>query len=84
MKIIITHFLFLIFLTHNLFALKPDSVYKVRPENYDLIYKELNIVTSDGYKIKTWFYPAQKLNHDIQQGWPYFTGKRRSHTDFYE
>ena len=53
------YFLILLFSAFNAFGLKPDSVYTVRPENYALIYKELDIITSDGYKIKTWFYPAQ-------------------------
>ena len=26
-----------------------------------MIYKELNVVTKDGYRIETWFYPAQPV-----------------------
>ncbi len=33
--------------------------YDVRPENYALIYKDLNVVTDDSIKIKAWFFPAQ-------------------------
>ena len=49
----------LVFFSYNSFALKPDSVYRVRPEKYALIYKEFNVKTPDGFNIKTWFYPAQ-------------------------
>jgi pimeloyl-ACP methyl ester carboxylesterase len=41
------------------FGLKPERDYRLRPENYALIYKELNVITNDGFKIKTWFFPAQ-------------------------
>jgi len=43
----------------NSFGLKPEREYRLRPENYALIYKELNVITNDGLKIKTWFFPAQ-------------------------
>ena len=43
----------------NAYGLKPEKEYKLRPENYALIYKELNVKTKDGLKIKTWFFPAQ-------------------------
>ena len=26
-----------------------------------MIYKELNVTTKDGYRIETWFYPAQDV-----------------------
>jgi pimeloyl-ACP methyl ester carboxylesterase len=51
--------LLLVILSLNVFALKPQKEYNVRPENYALIYKDLNIITDDGLKIKTWFFPAQ-------------------------
>lgn len=54
-------FLFIILYIQNIYGLKPDSVYIVRPENYGLIYKELEVHTQDGYNIKTWFFPAQEL-----------------------
>lgn len=41
-------------------AILPDTVYIRKPENLGLIYKELNVVTKDGYNIATWFFPAQK------------------------
>jgi pimeloyl-ACP methyl ester carboxylesterase len=49
----------LVILSLNVFALKPQKEYSVRPENYALIYKDLNVITDDGLKIKTWFFPAQ-------------------------
>jgi alpha-beta hydrolase superfamily lysophospholipase len=44
----------------RLFALKPIRGYVVRPNNYNLIYKEVNFSTSDGVTLKGWFLPAQK------------------------
>ncbi len=43
----------------NVLALKPEKKYIVTPEQYGLIYKDLNVVTKDGLKIKAWFFPAQ-------------------------
>lgn len=40
-------------------AIKPDRTYRFYPEKLGLIYKELDVVTADGIRIKTWFYPAQ-------------------------
>jgi alpha-beta hydrolase superfamily lysophospholipase len=70
----------------NVFALKPDTIYVVRPENYDLIYKELNICSPDGYKIKTWFFPAQKLIHKNKRkrGTPYFSWDNKHPTRAYK
>ena len=41
------------------FAIKPDRVYRFYPEKLCLIYKDLDVTTVDGIKIKTWFFPAQ-------------------------
>ncbi|MFV0598468.1 MAG: alpha/beta hydrolase [Bacteroidales bacterium] len=62
------------------FAIKPDRVYVLRPENLGLIYRDLNVITTDGLKIKTWFYPAQPAlsEKEINEAWnnpvkkPYF------------
>ena len=53
------------------FAIKPDSVYVLRPENLGLIYRDLNVTTSDGLKIKTWLYPAQPAlsEKEINEAW---------------
>lgn len=40
-------------------AIKPDRVYRFYPEKLCLIYKDLDVTTVDGIKIKTWFFPAQ-------------------------
>ncbi|GEM_PF-1163103 len=40
----------LVILSLNVFALKPQKEYNVRPENYALIYKDLNVITNDGLK----------------------------------
>lgn len=42
-------------------AIKPDKKYIRLPQNEGLIYKELPVLTEDGYKIKTWFFPAQDM-----------------------
>lgn len=41
------------------YAIIPDTVYIRRPEQLGLVYRDLNVVTKDNYKIKTWFFPAQ-------------------------
>ncbi len=40
-------------------AIIPDRTYRLYPESLGLIYKDLNVTTTDGLKIKTWFFPAQ-------------------------
>jgi len=41
------------------FAIKPDRTYRFYPEKLGLIYRDLDVITTDGLKIKTWFFPAQ-------------------------
>lgn len=41
------------------FAISPNRVYRFFPEKLGLIYKDLEVTTSDGLQIKTWFFPAQ-------------------------
>lgn len=43
----------------NCHAIIPDTVYIRKPESMGLIYKNLEVITNDGYKIETWFFPAQ-------------------------
>lgn len=43
----------------NCHAIIPDTVYIREPESMGLIYKNLEVITNDGYKIETWFFPAQ-------------------------
>ena len=43
----------------TVYSIKPDRRYRFYPEKLGLIYKEIKVVTPDGLKIKTWFYPAQ-------------------------
>lgn len=43
----------------TVYSIKPDRKYRFYPEKLGLIYKEIKVVTPDGLKIKTWFYPAQ-------------------------
>ena len=43
----------------NCHAIIPDTVYIRKPESMGLIYKNLEVITNDGYKIETWLFPAQ-------------------------
>lgn len=49
-----------ILLSLNSLAIKPDRKYIRLPQHVGLIYKKLNVTTPDGYRIETWFYPAQE------------------------
>lgn len=52
----------------NAYAIIPDRKYIRLPQNSGLIYKQLKVTTKDGYRIETWFYPAQDIPHpDSQQ-----------------
>lgn len=59
------------FLSVQLFAIKPDKTYRFYPEKLSLIYKDLDVVTPDGLKIKTWFFPAQLTpsGQEINDSW---------------
>ena len=56
----ILFFVFSIIFSIQVFALSPDSVYTLRPENWALMYRELDIKTKDSVNIKVWFVPAQE------------------------
>ncbi len=43
----------------SLFALKPEKEYKAIPSDYGVIFREVEFVTVDGFKLKGWFIPAQ-------------------------
>lgn len=43
------------------YAIIPDRKYVRLPQEVGMIYKELDVTTKDGYKIETWFYPAQDV-----------------------
>ena len=43
------------------YAIIPDRKYVRLPQEVGLIYKELDVTTKDGYRIETWFYPAQDV-----------------------
>lgn len=49
----------MLFFLHS-HAIKPDRKYIRLPQNAGLIYKRLNVITQDGYRLETWFYPAQE------------------------
>lgn len=64
-NIILTVVLLYVF---NLFALKPDSVYLIKPGACGLMYKEYKVNTTDGYILNAWFIPAQsELSADSLQ-----------------
>ena len=50
-----------IFLAFSSHAIIPDRKYIRLPQQEGLIYRELDVVTDDGYGIETWFYPAQDM-----------------------
>lgn len=41
-------------------GIRPDRTYVRLPEHLGLIYKTLDVRTQDGYRIRTWFFPAQE------------------------
>jgi len=43
----------------SIFGINPEKKYILKPEWYDIIYEEISFATTDGYKLKGWFYPAQ-------------------------
>lgn len=47
-------FLILLFITFNIYALKPDRNYLGKPDGINIVYKEYDINTSDNFKLKTW------------------------------
>ena len=53
------------------FAIIPDRTYRFYPEKMGLIYKDLEVKTSDGLMIKTWFFPAQITPSDkeLEAAW---------------
>jgi pimeloyl-ACP methyl ester carboxylesterase len=69
-KIIILFFAFGLFSLKS-FAVIPDRTYRFYPEKMGLIYKELNVATPDGLRIKTWFFPAQDTlsTSELDKAW---------------
>lgn len=59
------------------YAILPDRDYRFYPEKLGLIYKDLTVSTSDGLKIKTWFFPAQKKlsQRELDKAWNYSNRK---------
>lgn len=57
-KIILTIGFFSIL--HSLFGIIPDTVYRITPQMYALIYKEFKVITKDNYSINAWFFPVQE------------------------
>ena len=43
-------------------AIIPDRHYIRLPQNAGLIYRKLDVTTGDGFRIETWFYPAQDFH----------------------
>lgn len=57
-------------------AIKPDRKYIRLPQHLGLIYRPLDVQTSDGYRITTWFFPAQDFpqkNAGKEEPLPYKT-----------
>lgn len=58
-------------ITVAVFGIKPDRKYRFYPEKLGLIYRDLNVITPDSLKIKTWFYPAQDSlsEKELDEAW---------------
>lgn len=56
-KILISIVVFLF--VSNVYALRPDSTYLIKPSACGLMYKEYKVKTIDGYTLNVWFCPAQ-------------------------
>lgn len=73
MKLTIEKIIFclIVFSSLQSFAIKPNRVYRFYPEKLSLIYRDLDVTTSDGLKIKTWFFPAQHTpsEQEISASW---------------
>lgn len=48
-------------------AIKPMRAYQKLPDEYGLEYSRLDVRTKDGYRIETWFYPAQCDKKDTRR-----------------
>lgn len=46
------------------FAIKPDREYIRLPQQLGLVYRPIDVKTPDGYKIETWYFPAQDMPKD--------------------
>ncbi|MDD4848363.1 MAG: alpha/beta fold hydrolase [Bacteroidales bacterium] len=79
--IFITLFL-LFFVTINVFAIIPDTTYIRKPEWLGLMYKDLNVVTVDNYKIATWFFPAQDTISDAE--YELLNGEKREYKPLFD
>lgn len=48
-----------VLLANSVMALKPERKYPAKPLDCGIVYQEVTFLTSDGLKLKGWFYPAQ-------------------------
>lgn len=60
MKRITLLFISLLLVSYT-YAILPDRKYIRLPQERGLVYKNLPVETKDGYKIETWFFPAQDM-----------------------
>ena len=50
-----------VLITLQSYGIIPDRKYIRLPQERGLVYKNLPVETKDGYKIETWFFPAQDM-----------------------
>ena len=50
-----------VLITLQSYSIIPDRKYIRLPQERGLVYKNLPVETKDGYKIETWFFPAQDM-----------------------
>ena len=53
-------FISILSISLTVFGINPDTVYRYRPEQYGLIFKEFKVKTEDNFLINVWFYPVQE------------------------
>ena len=49
-----------LFLSPGVSAIQPNRTYIRMPEQVGLVYEDLDVRTQDGYRIATWFFPADR------------------------
>lgn len=48
-------------------AIKPDREYIRLPQQMGLVYKPIEVKTPDGFKIETWYFPAQEMPKRVKK-----------------
>ncbi|MEI6823464.1 MAG: alpha/beta fold hydrolase [Bacteroidota bacterium] len=65
MKILNYLLVALLITSSNLFALKPEKEYKVKPDEFGLAYEKLTIPTKDNMQLVAWMYKPSAESHKV-------------------